>query len=115
VATKREVEAKLQELIGRLDAADDGVDALAQALPESRVIEVVVSDLGDSYWTELAGGRMGTLRKGRPDEADIRITADSDELVEVVDGKRSLFSSYLSGDMKVEASFADIMRLRRLV
>lgn len=115
MATKRQVEAKLQELIRRLDATDEGVDALAEALPEARVIEVVVPDLGESYWTELAGGHLGRLQEGRPDDADIRITANGDELVEMVDGKRSIFSSYLGGKVKVEANFADIMRLRKLV
>jgi hypothetical protein len=115
VATKRQVEAKLRELIGRLDAADEGVEALARALPERKVIEVQVPDLGETYWAELAAGRMGKLQRGVPLGADIRVRADSDELVQMVDGKRSLFSSYIGGRVKVEASFADLMRLRRLV
>jgi hypothetical protein len=114
VATKREVEAKLRELIGRLDAAEDGVEALARALPEPKVIKVEVPDLGETYWAELAAGRMGKLRRGVPPAADIRVRADSDELVQMVDGKRSLFSSYIGGRVKVEASFADLMRLRKL-
>lgn len=115
MATKGQVEAKLRELIGRLDDTDEGVAALADAMPERRTIEVIVPDLDSSFWTELRGGRMGSLHRGQPDEADIRITAESDELVDMVDGKRSLFSSYLGGRVKIEASFADIMRLRRLV
>jgi hypothetical protein len=114
VATKRQVETKLRELIGRLDQTEEGVRALARALPEPRIIQVDVSDLSESYWTELDAGRMGRLRKGVPEAPDIRVRADSDELVQMVDGRRSLFSSYLGGRIKIEASFADLVRLRKL-
>lgn len=115
VATKRQVERKLRELIKRLDDADGGVrGSLAGALPETRVVEVILPDLAASYWTELSGGKMGTLHAGQPKEPEIRIRVDSDALVELVDGERSLFSSYLSGQVKIEASFSDLLRLRKL-
>ena len=114
MATKRQVESKLRELIRRLDEAQDGQQNLSQALPDARIVEVLVTDLGQSYWTELAGGRMGQLHRGAPEEADIRVEAEGDVLVELVDGRRSIFSSYLAGRLKVEASFADLMRLRKL-
>jgi hypothetical protein len=115
VATKREVERKLRELIKRLDDADGDVrGSLAGAIPDSRIIEVIVPDLGASYWTELSGGKMGTLHAGVPPEPEIRIHVPSDVLVELVDGHRSMFSSYLSGQVKIEASFSDLLRLRKL-
>jgi SCP-2 sterol transfer family len=114
VATKRQVETKLRELIRRLADTQEGVSALSDALPEPRVIEVYVTDLDAAYWAELAGGRMGPLQRGSPDRADMRLEATSDDLVDVLDGRRSMFSSYIAGRVKVEASFADIMRLRKL-
>ena len=90
VATKRQVETKLRQLIGRLHDADQGVEALAKALPEAKVIEVVVPDLDQMYWTTLENGRMGPLHKRAPDRADIRLEAGSDVLVEIVDGLLSL-------------------------
>ena len=114
MATKRLVESKLRELISRLDQAREGQESLSRALPEARVVEVVVPDLDQNYWCELADGRMGSLHRGRPQEPDIRVEAESDVLVEIVDGERSIFSSYLGGRVKIEASFADLMRLRKL-
>jgi hypothetical protein len=115
VATKRQVEAKLRELIRRLDQANGDVTAsLSDALPASRIIEVSVPDIDAVYWTELAGGRMSPLQRGGPDEADIRVRVGSDHLVELVDGKQSLFSSFVGGRLKIEASFSDLMRLRKL-
>jgi hypothetical protein len=115
MATKREVERKLRELIKRLDQADGDLRvSLADALPDSRVVEVTVPDLEATYWTELSRGRMGRLHVGAPPEAAIRVEAPSDVLVELVDGHRSLFSSYLGGKVKIEASFSDLLRLRKL-
>jgi hypothetical protein len=115
VATKRQVERKLRELIKRLEDADGDVrGSLAGALPDSRIIEVIVPDLGASYWTELSEGKMGTLHAGVPTEPEIRVHVPSDVLVELLDGHRSMFSSYLSGQVKIEASFGDLLRLRKL-
>jgi hypothetical protein len=115
VATKQQVERKLRELIKRLDDADGDVrGSLAGALPDTRTIEVIVPDLGASFWTELSGGKMGTLHAGVPTDPQIRIHVPSDDLVDLVVGRRSLFSSYLSGQVKIEASFGDLLRLRKL-
>ena len=115
MATKRQVEQKLRQLIKRLDAADGEVrGSLAGALPAPRIIEVELPDLGLAYWTELAGGRMGDIHPGSPPDPQIRVKVDSDDLVDLVDGRRSLFSSYLSGQVKIEASFGDLLRLRKL-
>jgi SCP-2 sterol transfer family len=115
VATKTKVEQKLRELINRLKRADGQVhSSLAESLPDPRIIQISIPDLDASYWTEMAGGVMGAMHKGEPPRADIRIRCTSDHLVEIVDGKRSLFGSYLSGQLKVEASFTDMLRLRRL-
>jgi hypothetical protein len=115
LATKRQVEGKLRTLIKRLDEADHGVrGSLADTLPEPKVIELTVPDIEAVYWTELASGGMGELHEGLPNRADIRIRVASDHLVELVDGKHSLFSSYLGGRVKIEASLGDLLRLRKL-
>ena len=115
MATKRQVERKLRELMKRLEESGGQVrTSLAGALPESRVIQVAVSDLGASYWTELSGGRMGSLHEGVPPHHEIRIELTGDDLVELVDGRRSLFSAYLAGEVKIDASFGDLLRLRKL-
>ena len=115
MATQRQVERKLRELIKRLEESGSGVrSSLAGALPESRVIEVAVSDLSVSYWTELTDGSMGPLHEGVPPHHEIRIRVSSDDLVDVVDGRSSLFSAYLAGQVKIDASLSDLLRLRKL-
>jgi predicted lipid carrier protein YhbT len=115
LATKKQVEAKLQELIARLDQADPDVqEGLADALPDTKILEVHVPDLDERYWTEMASGQLGELNEGHPPRRDIKITVDSDDLVDLVEGRGNLFSKYLSGHVRIDASVGDLMRLRRL-
>ncbi len=114
MATKREVEAKLRELIARLADADEAQGKLARTMPEDRVISVRVPDLDADYWTVMHDGRMDRLHRGAPDRADVKIRVDADDLVAIVDGKSSLFSAFVSGQVKIEASVSDLLRLRKL-
>jgi hypothetical protein len=115
LATKRDVETRLRELMRRLDAADQDVRrSLAGSLPDPRIITITLPDLDASYWTTMSGGTMDGLHRGAPPRTDIRMTVDSDHLVELIDGERSLFSSFISGSVKIEASLSDLLRLRKL-
>lgn len=115
MASKREVEKRLRELIRRLDDADRSVhSSLADTMPEPRVILVTFPDLDVSYWTTMAGGTMDGLHTGPCERPDIRLRVDSDHLVELLDGKRSFLSSFVSGQVKIDASVSDLLRLRKL-
>jgi hypothetical protein len=115
LATKELVEAKLKELIARVDEADGDVrDSLAETLPEPKVIGVHIRDLDVHYWTEMAGGGLGPLQHGQHRGPDIRVSLASEDLVQLVDGETSLFSKYLSGHVRIDASVGDLLRLRRL-
>ena len=114
MATKHEVEAKLRELIARLSGAEGAQDKLAQSMPESKTIAVIVPDLDSEYWAIMEDGRMDRLHRGVPERADITIRVGSDDLVSVADGTTSFFSAFVSGRIKIEASVSDLLRLRRL-
>jgi predicted lipid carrier protein YhbT len=114
VATATEVETKLEELIGRLAGDEGTAGELGRSLPDRRVLSVHVTDLEADWWTTLESGRMGRLRRGPPEDADIRVRARSDDLVSLIDGRGSLFSAYLAGRVRIEASFSDLLKLRRL-
>lgn len=114
MATRRTVEAKLRELIARLAGADDARTSLAASLPEPRVLAIYLPDLDAEYWTVMASGSMDSLHRGAPDHADIRVRMSSDHLVDLVDGHRSLMASVMSGQVKLQASLGDILRLRKM-
>ncbi len=114
MASKEEVEARLGELIDRLGQNEEAARALGRSLPDPRILELHVTDLDVRYWTELSEGRLGPLRDGEHDDAHIRISTGSDDLIEFVDGGVSLFSAYASGRIRIEASFSDLLKLRKL-
>lgn len=116
MASTQEVERHLKDLLERLGDADGEVHAsLSNALPDARVIEITFPDLGVSYWSTMAGGTMDGIHPGPCEQApDIRLRMTSDQLVDLVEGRTSFVSSFLSGQVKVDASFSDLLRLRRL-
>ena len=115
MATPDEVQQRLEGLIARLASSQTGRSGLADALPEARVLMVKVSDLDTSFWTVLEEGRMADLEEGDPGDAHIRVTAPSDTLVDLLDGRESLFSAYVAGTVRIDASMSDLLRLRRLL
>jgi len=115
MATEKQVRAKLEEMIHRLDKAGEEAQAnLARALPRPKTIQIDVTDLEVSYWTELAEGRMGELEEGEAAEVNIRMRAKSDDLVAMIDGEVGLMSSFMSGRVRVDASLSDLLALRKL-
>lgn len=114
MADRQQVEAKLRELIGRLDEAGDMQRSLSDSLEAPKVLAIHLPDLEADYWAEMASGRMDDLHPGAPERADIRIRVSSDDLIDLVDGRASMLSSVLAGRVKIDASLADLMRLRRL-
>lgn len=116
MATVEDVERKLEELIARLRADDGDVkDSLRDTLPEPRILSLHLPDLDARYWAELEDGHIGALHPGEPTEAHMAIRADSDDLIALIDGDLHLVSAYLSGRIRVEASFADMLNLRRMM
>jgi len=116
LANVADVEQKLNELIARLHTSDDDVKAsLRDTLPEPRVLALHLPDLEVHYWAELEDGHLGDLHQGEPPEAHMRIRADSDDLIRLIDGDLHQVSAYLSGRIRVEASFEDMLTLRRMM
>ena len=115
MATKKQVETKLREMVERLEGSGDEVHAnLAKALPDPRTIQIDVTDLETSYWTELADGRMSKLKPGPAEDVDIKLRASSDDLVAMVNGELGLLKSYLSGRIRIDASLSDLLALRKM-
>jgi hypothetical protein len=116
LASTTEVEEKLRELIARLDASDPEVKAsLRASLPEPRVLWLRLPDLEADYWTELDANGMRRLHAGAREDAHVRISADSDELLDVIDGRRQLLPAYLAGKIRIDASFEDLLQIRRML
>ena len=114
MASKEEVEERLGELIGRLGNDEEAARAIDGSLPERRILTLHVTDLDARYWSELAGGQLSPLLEGEPEEAHIRLSVKSDDLLDPLDGGGNILNAFVSGRVRIKASFSDLLRLRRL-
>jgi putative sterol carrier protein len=93
---------------------------LADASPDpdsipNRTILVLLPDLKTAYRVELKGGKLRGLRRASTTDAtDARITAKSDDMVALIDGRLGVAYAFLTGKVKIDAPASDLMMLRKL-
>lgn len=110
VASQAEVERSLRTLMKSLDDARVEPDSL----PE-RVVICAVPDLDTAWRSTLKGGRFRSLHVVEMSEAgDVRITARSDDLIALIEGRLNVGFAFLTGKVKVQAPASDLMMIRRL-
>ena len=103
----------LQKLAGRLSELSP---ADREQYFGNRSISVTIPDLGVAYATNLGAGDepVREIAPGDP-PADIRMTANSDEVVALAQQPMNIARSWMTGKIKIEASMKDLFRLRRLL
>lgn len=110
VATNTDVERSLKALVKTLANASPDPDSIPD-----RTILCVCTDINAAYWAELKSARLKGLtlaEPGRP--ADVRITARSDDLIALIEGRLNAGVAFLTGKVRVDATARDMMMLRRL-
>jgi hypothetical protein len=113
MASAEECRVALQKLAGRLSelSADEREQYFG-----NRTISVTIPDLGVTYVTLLGAGG-DPVREVAPGDppADIRMTANSDEVISLAEQPMNIARAWMSGRVKIEASIKDLFRLRRLL
>ena len=108
-----ECRAALQKLAGRL----------SELSPEerdqyfaNRTMSVTIPDLDVTYVTRLGVGDdpVHDAAPGEP-PADIRLTANSDEVLALAQQPMNIARAWMTRRIKIEASMKDLIRLRRLL
>jgi hypothetical protein len=114
MATADECRVALESLTGRLSEMDEQV---RQAKLIDRTLSCRVSDLGVMYLTRLGPHGADPVKEAgdRSPTAQIRFTAKSDDVVAIAKDPGSFARAWLSGRLKVEGSFLDLLHLRRLL
>jgi len=113
MASAEDCRAALQKLAARLAEMSPGE---REQYFGNRTMSVTVPDLGATYVTRLGAGD-DPVREAAPGEpaADIRLTADSDEVLALAEQPMNIARAWMSGRVKIEASVKDLFRLRRLL
>ena len=109
MATIEEVEQALADLLERLDSVDDSTRSL---LPTRRTIEARCPDLDLVRYAEWRSGRLSIVDGPHERPADIRISVRSDDLLRITNGELPFTRAYASNRVRLDASMADLLRLR---
>jgi hypothetical protein len=108
-----ECRAALQKLAGRLSELSPQERDQYFA---NRTMSVTIPDLDVTYVTRLGAGD-DPVRDAAPGEppADIRLTANSDEVLALAQQPMNIARAWMTRKIKIEASMKDLIRLRRLL
>jgi predicted lipid carrier protein YhbT len=116
VASLQECEAALQDLASRFAAVD--ID-LRRRHAADRTVSCRVPDLAVVFSVRLTDGHVGDVSCSAQHDVDVqaqvRLTAASDDLVALVAGDLGLPTAWATGRLTVEASVLDLLRLRSLL
>ncbi|MFI6315879.1 SCP2 sterol-binding domain-containing protein [Nonomuraea sp. NPDC050556] len=115
MASVEECRAALAKLVAQFDEIDE--ESRAKHVVE-RTVSCRVSDLGVLFYGRLHHGGLDPFDEQPPadgKDADVKVTIASDDLISLVDGELDLARALLGGRVKIDASFGDLLRLRRLL
>jgi hypothetical protein len=113
VATKDEVSRAIARLMARLDGNESNVRS---AIPGRKVMGCRVLDLDTEWYSVIDDGRVSPPTETPPpgEPVAVLLKVNSDDLIELVEERMSFMSAFLSGKVRVDASFTDLLRLRTL-
>ncbi|GAA3429283.1 SCP2 sterol-binding domain-containing protein [Streptosporangium sandarakinum] len=115
MATVDECRVALRRLGEQFDEVDQA--SRAKHVVE-RSISCHISDLSVTFYGRIHHGGLGPFEErpptdGRP--ADVKLTIGSDDLVSLVNGELDMGRALFGGKVKIDASFGDLLRLRKLL
>jgi hypothetical protein len=111
MATEHECEEALRRFAARLGAADD---ARRDRHRLERTVSCHITDLGVTFHGLLKDAELFDITTEPRPNAQLRLTASSDDLVKLMDGELDFIKSWTAGRIKVQASVFDLVRLRSL-
>jgi hypothetical protein len=115
VATKDECAAALDRLAVKLGGLGDG-DRAKNSF--ERTVSCHIPDLAVTFYGTLKDARLVNVTSydapAVAPNGQIRLTIPSQDLLLLVDGGLSFVPAWTSGRIKVNASFSDLLKLRKI-
>ncbi|SDJ96015.1 SCP2 sterol-binding domain-containing protein [Streptomyces indicus] len=114
--------ATIEECRGALDRLSDNLASaegdVRSAAALDRSLSCHIKDLDTTFTGRLQDGRIEVrdTYEGAPREkAQIRLAMTGDDLVAMVNGELNFAKAWAAGRVKLEASFRDLLQLRKLL
>ncbi len=112
MASVQQCEQALRGLADRLSAVD--AEQRARYVVE-RTVTCAVPDLGVVFAGTLDEDGLHDVRLIEQPGAQVRLAAESDDLIALTEGRLSAPAAWASGRLKIEASVLDLLKLRSLL
>jgi hypothetical protein len=114
MATADECHTALENLTGRISEMDEQA---RRAKLIDRTLSCYIPDLGVTFLTRLGPHGADPVKEAvdATPLAQIRFTAKSDDVVAIAKDPASFAKAWLTGRLRVEGSFFDLLHLRRLL
>ncbi len=114
MATAEECREALQTLTARLGEMNPQDRS---SFFSNRSFSCHVTDLGVTFVTTITDTGAEPVKEAAPDEppADIRLTANSDDVISLAATPANIARMWMAGRVKVQASIRDLLALRRLL
>jgi hypothetical protein len=115
MATVDECRVALRKLGEQFDEVDQ--ESRAKHVVE-RSISCHISDLGVTFHGRIHHGGLGPFDERPPangSPAEVKLIIGSDDLVALVNGELDMGRAVFGGRIKIDASFGDLLRLRKLL
>ena len=114
MASAEECREALQTLTGRLGEMNPNDRS---SFFSDRSFSCHVTDLDLTFVTRITDVGAEPVKEAAPDEppADIRLTANSDDVVSLAETPANIARMWMSGRVKIQASLRDLLALRRLL
>jgi hypothetical protein len=114
MASAEECREALQKLTGRFSEMNAKDRA---SFFSNRSMSCEVTDLGVMFVTRFTDTGAEPVREAAPGDppADIRLAANSDDVLHLAESPANIARMWVSGKVKVHASMRDLLALRRLL
>lgn len=114
MASAEECREALQKLTGRLTEMSAGDRA---SYFGHRSMSCKVTDLDVTFVTRFTDDGADPVTEANPDDppADIRLAANSEDVLHLAESPANIARMWVSGKVKVQASMRDLLALRKLL
>ena len=112
MATLEECRVALETLADKMASAEEDV---RRHTTLDRSLSCHVPDLDVTFSGQLRDGHIHDITTDPAPRAQIRLTVNSDDLLELVAGNLNFASAWAKGRVKIEASMRDLLKLRSLL
>jgi len=89
-------------------------DLRAKLAGKERIIQLALTD-GHGYWFHILDGKLAEVQHGIHPKPDATVHVSKHDLLAVFNGELKPMQAYLTGRVRVKASFSDMLFAKSLI